>query len=458
MIKGEIIINFNRMRFDLQRFADAGSVVNATVAYVNSSTGNQTAFSGANTLAPEMKDYYNNELLENYRVKQIFTQFGRRHTLPARHKGVSEFRKVNAFNTASLLTEGAVPAGQKMGFTTVQATVNQYGTYISISDKLELRAVDDVIEVATKEMASSMHQTMEKLARDGLLTGTNVLYCDNIDPKTGEVLSTPTSCAEMEAGGVSRTATATKGASTGITAVTVTAATFAAKVDDQSGKYEFVYASSGTAWKLNGNTVTLSDYGISVTGTPANNDTITVVLKVSRPISLLTPNMVSKAADILIKANAPMIDGSYVAVIHPSVAGDLRRCPDWISINQYNASRNIFNGEIGELHGVRFIVDTYAPVLGRAALNAANDDEYVNKERGRTYATYFLGLDGYAIIDPEGGHAEMIVHDKDEIGGPLNQYSTIGYKFETNGATILYPERVLRVMSCSTYSATDTTN
>ena len=140
MIKGEIIINFNRMRFDLQRFADAGSVVNATVAYVNSSTGNQTAFSGANTLAPEMKDYYNNELLENYRVKQIFTQFGRRHTLPARHKGVSEFRKVNAFNTASLLTEGAVPAGQKMGFTTVQATVNQYGTYISISDKLELRA------------------------------------------------------------------------------------------------------------------------------------------------------------------------------------------------------------------------------------------------------------------------------------------------------------------------------
>ena len=43
----------------------------------------------------------------------------------------------------------------------------------------------------------------------------------------------------------------------------------------------------------------------------------------------------------------------------------------------------------------------------------------------------------------------MIVHDKDEIGGPLNQFSTIGYKFETNGATILYPERLLRIMSCS---------
>ena len=195
-----------------------------------------------------------------------------------------------------------------------------------------------------------------------------------------------------------------------------------------------------------------------MTGSPANNDTVSVTLKVSSPVSLLTPRMVSKAVDILIKANAPMIDNSYIAVIHPSVAGDLRRCPDWISINKYNSSRNIFNGEIGELHGVRFIVDTYAPVLGAAGATSDADDDYVNKERGRTYATYFLGSEGYAIIDPEGGHAEMIIHDKDEIGGPLNQYSTIGYKFETNGSTILYPERVLRVMSCSSYSATDNTN
>ena len=34
-------------------------------------------------------------------------------------------------------------------------------------------------------------------------------------------------------------------------------------------------------------------------------------------------------------------------------------------------------------------------------------------------------------------------------------FSTIGYKLETNGATILYPERVLRVMSCSSFSGVD---
>lgn len=52
----------------------------------------------------------------------------------------------------------------------------------------------------------------------------------------------------------------------------------------------------------------------------------------------------------------------------------------------------------------------------------------------------------------------MIVKDKTQIGGPLNQFSTVGYKFSTNGATVLYTERVLRIMSCSSYSATDKVN
>ena len=53
----------------------------------------------------------------------------------------------------------------------------------------------------------------------------------------------------------------------------------------------------------------------------------------------------------------------------------------------------------------------------------------------------------------------MIVKNKGEVGGPLEQFSTIGYKFETNGATILYQERMVRCMSCSVgYSDIDEVN
>lgn len=53
--------------FNLQFFADAGTLVNATGNYVNAGTGTTTAFDGTNTLAPELKAFYDTELLETPR-------------------------------------------------------------------------------------------------------------------------------------------------------------------------------------------------------------------------------------------------------------------------------------------------------------------------------------------------------------------------------------------------------
>lgn len=61
---------------------------------------------------------------------------------------------------------------------------------------------------------------------------------------------------------------------TGITDATVTASTFGTAVSSQTGNYEFSY--DGTNWKYNGTTITLSDYGISTTGTAVSGDKVTV--------------------------------------------------------------------------------------------------------------------------------------------------------------------------------------
>ena len=184
----------------------------------------------------------------------------------------------------------------------------------------------------------------------------------------------------------------------------------------------------------------------AVVGTPAAPNAMEAT---AETMSVLTPDMVAKAVTKLKKDRVPTINGKYYAVIHPSVAYDLRKSKEWIEAHKYAATTEIFNGEIGELHGCRFIENVFAPIL---------DGEYANKAGGVTYATYFFGKDAFGIIDPEGGALEMIIKDKSQVGGPLNQFSTIGYKFETNGATILYPERVLRVMSCSSFSGTDEVN
>ena len=189
---------------DLQLFADAGSLVNGTAGFVNASTGVTSAFDTTNTLAPELKSFYDTELLENARAEMVYAQFAKRQPLPANHHGAVEWRKWNSFDRASKLTEGVIPTGQKFGVTTVTGTIDQYGTYTAITDKLELRAYDDVILGATEEMGASAAETQEKLIRDALLLGTNVLYCDNINAGTGQVLGTPTSCAEMAAGGTAK--------------------------------------------------------------------------------------------------------------------------------------------------------------------------------------------------------------------------------------------------------------
>ena len=356
--------------FNLQMFADAGTVVNATGNYVNAYTGDVTAFDGVNTLSGELKTFYDTELLENARVEMFYAQFAKKQALPANHGTTVEWRKWNTFAKAGQLQEGVIPTGQKFGMSSKTGSINQYGTYATVSDKLEMRAYDDVILGATEEMGASAAETQETLIRDALLVNTNVLYCDNITVATGAVVGTPDAPNAMEA--------------------------------------------------------------------------------TAETMSLLTPDMVAKAVTKMKKDRVPTISGKFYAVIHPSVAYDLRKSKEWIEAHKYAATTEIFNGEIGELHGVRFIENVFAPIL---------KGEYVNNKAGTaTYATYFFGKDAFGIIDPEGGALEMIVKDKSQIGGPLNQFSTIGYKFETNGATILYPERTLRVMSCSSFSATDEEN
>lgn len=158
---------------------------------------------------------------------------------------------------------------------------------------------------------------------------------------------------------------------------------------------------------------------------------------------ILTPDVVSRANTWLKKNKAPKINGKYVAVIHPSVAYDLRKSEDWKDAHKYADVTPIFNGEIGELHGVRFIESTSAKIW---------------KESGNAvYATLFFGAKAFGILDPQGESMEMIIKTKEQIGGPLNQFGTIGYKF-CHGAKILYQERMLRVESGSFFGDVDEAN
>lgn len=79
-----------------------------------------------------------------------------------------------------------------------------------------------------------------------------------------------------------------------------------------------------------------------------------------------------KAAAILKRNNAPKIDGSYVAIIHPFVAYDImtEAGEKWMDIQKYtNNVEKIFNGEIGKIGGVRFVESTEALIIAPSEIS-----------------------------------------------------------------------------------------
>jgi N4-gp56 family major capsid protein len=184
--------------------------------------------------------------------------------------------------------------------------------------------------------------------------------------------------------------------------------------------------------------------GDEYVSTPSSRTALTSALGTSGQKALFTPDMVNKAVTALRKTNTPFFSGNkYVAVIHPSCTYDLRSHKDWIEAHKYSSAQEIYNGEIGELHGVRFIESSLASII---------------KEGNKAiYQVMFFGKDAFGVIDPEGAGMQTITKSAEQVGGPLNQFSTVGTKFSM-ATKILYPERFVIVECSSSYSDTDEAN
>lgn len=422
-------------RWTLQLFAD-------TAINVNTMGGTAEPYKGTTTtntnLSAEDKTWYETELLENARPELYYLQFAKKIPLPAHHGRTVEVRRPNRLPHASVLTEGVVPDGTQFGVSNITDSLKQLGMYVPVSDLVALHAVDPIGQEIVEELGASMGETWDSLCRDDVVAGTNVMYADKV---SGGTATEVTSRAELDA---------------------------TAKISSE---------------------------------------------------------MVARAATALKKTNTKKIDGKFVAIIHPSVTHDLRRDPEWIDAHKYAQPSEIYNGEVGELHGVRFCESTNAKVIrgadlagdsrtilvnGAVSANATTitfdggtvaagalagrrilvggkvynvksntatvitladgekaaaiaDNTVIYPGEGgaggvAVYTCLIFGKDAYGSVTPEGGGAKMIIKSEKEVGGPLEQFGTFGYKGETNGAMILYQEHMVRLECCSRYSDIDEAN
>lgn len=147
----------------------------------------------------------------------------------------------------------------------------------------------------------------------------------------------------------------------------------------------------------------------------------------------LTVKVIQQVVAKLRAQNAPTIGGKYVAIIHPYVAYDLMRDPEWIDAHKYTNVTNLYEGEIGEIAGVRFVQTTEAKIYD-----------------GGVFGTLIFGEGAYGVTEISGGGLETIVKQKGSAGtaDPLDQRSSVGWK-AIKTAELLIPAYLVRVESKS---------
>jgi N4-gp56 family major capsid protein len=158
-------------------------------------------------------------------------------------------------------------------------------------------------------------------------------------------------------------------------------------------------------------------------------------------------DLIFRAKAQLAAMNANPIDDSFVAIIHPYVSYDLMRDPEWIDVHKYATPDNIYQGEIGKIGGVRFVETSEAKIWKDETCPAGL----------AVFSTLVLASNAFGVTEVQGGGLQHIVKQLGYGNDPLNQRSSAGWK-ATKVAKRLVEEYMVRIESCSAYSAAATAN
>ena len=147
----------------------------------------------------------------------------------------------------------------------------------------------------------------------------------------------------------------------------------------------------------------------------------------------ITGSDVMKIRRQLKKKNARKFkDGYYHAIVDPEMAFDLMSDPMWQDVAKYAKPEQMLKGEIGKMHGFRFMESTAYESVG----------DTIEVHRG-----LFYGKDSYGAVDLEngGGKPDIIVKQLGSAGtdDPLNQRGSVGWKLPFT-CEITQPDALVR--------------
>lgn len=149
-------------------------------------------------LTAENKAFYERNLLERLLPDLVYSKYGQKKPMPKNEGDNINFRRFNSLAaTTTPLVEGVTPDGNTLNISTVTAKVDQYGDYITISDKIRTAGIDPVVTEATDVLGEQAGLSIDTIVRDIVVAGTNVQYAGGVANRAAVAATNKLSAAEV---------------------------------------------------------------------------------------------------------------------------------------------------------------------------------------------------------------------------------------------------------------------
>lgn len=410
---------------------------------INYNTQTTTTNNPGNNLTPELKTYYDRELIHFASPKLVHAQFGQKKPIPKGSGKTIEFRKFSPLEKALVpLSEGVTPKGNALNVTIVESTVEQYGDYVTLSDMLTLSSIDSVISETQAVLGDQAGRTLDTVIREKINAGTNVQYgngkadrnlleggLDNYDDND-----------YLSVAAVKRAvATLKRNNASPFKDGCFVAIIHPDVANDLTNDPE---------WKAIKQNVDPDDWYKGAIGKVHG-----VVFFESTEAKIFRAEDL-RSSDTLAKGDAATltiasVSGSTIAVKEDISASDASALAGRsIQINGFDYS--IKNAVAGDAGAAKITVNETldASVTADSIIYPAG----AGKNGRDVYSTLFIGQNAYGVTNISGGGLETILKQKGSAGtgDPLDQRSTVGWK-ATQTAEILSPEFMVRVETTCSY-------
>ena len=308
-----------------------------------------------------------------------------------------------------VLTEGESPAATKLNWQRVKALVKGYGLVISLSEFLQIISIDPKMQSTAASLGIHREKTINRMYWGCLAQNLYPMRIDGSATYEMEGTSaTSTSSSVLVSANLSQANDFWNG---GVVAVT-------SGNNFGMGGYILDSIQGDTSVTLN---TTAPSYVLNET--PGDGD----LFKVATTTGLDADNPLTCAgvakSMVILQTNltTPYEDGYMVGILSPFTQYDIRNDSEWINADHYAGSKKLYNGEIGEWGGIRFVMDSlpHRSTAGTMGTYAA---------AGAVFHTPIFGKDCYAGVRFNGVQDKLIKKSKEQTGDPLETYSTMGWK------------------------------